>query len=130
MSWGESVGILRVFVLWYSYGTSLFDQHVTYLYDLGKRFGEMLSETPDFELPTVPQSNIVCFRYVPNSAMSSEALNELNRRIRQSIIEKGDFYIVQTQLNGKIYLRVTLISPYTTEVHLQDLLMDIRKIVD
>ncbi len=120
---------LRVFVLWYSYGTSLFDQHVTYLYDLGKRFGEILSETDDFELPTVPQSNIVCFRYVPDSAMSSEVLNELNRRIRQNIIEKGDFYIVQTQLNGKIYLRFTLISPYTAEVHLQDLLMDIRKIM-
>jgi L-2,4-diaminobutyrate decarboxylase len=121
---------LRIFMIWQTYGSAIFGEHVTYLYDLGHLFGEILEESKDFEMPISPQSNIVCFRYVPDVSLSTEQLNQLNRHIRQSIIEEGDFYIVQTLLNGKVYLRVTLMSPFSTEKHLMALLEKVKKVAN
>ncbi len=119
---------LRIFMIWRVYGASIFEEYVTTTYDLGQRLGEMLTESNDFELPLLPQSNIVCFRYVPDASLDFTQLNQINRQIRQDIITEGAFYIVQTQLAETLYLRVTLMSPFTTEQHLQALLDKIREV--
>jgi len=72
-----------------------------------------------------PQSNIVCFRYV-QSEMTEEELNGLNAKIRQKALEEGRFYLVQTRLKEKQFLRCTLMNPFTTPGHLQELLNHLR----
>jgi L-2,4-diaminobutyrate decarboxylase len=51
-----------------------------------------------------------------------ERENDLNGRIRQELLREGRFYLVQTSLRGKLYLRVSLMNPFTTEVHLEEML--------
>jgi L-2,4-diaminobutyrate decarboxylase len=51
-----------------------------------------------------------------------ERENELNGRIRQELLREGRFYLVQTSLRGKLYLRVSLMNPFTTEAHLAEML--------
>ncbi len=114
---------------WYTlikaYGEGVFDEYVTHLYDMGRFFGEMVKEEPAFELAVAPVSNIVCFRYVKGS-LDTEALNNLNAKVRQHLLEDGKFYIVQTKLRGVHYLRVTVMNPFTTSQHLRMLLKKIR----
>jgi L-2,4-diaminobutyrate decarboxylase len=72
-------------------------------------------------------SNILCFRYTADKT-GEVSLNELNRKIRQSILEDGTFYIVQTKLRGVQYIRTTIMNPFTTASHFRELLSRIRDI--
>ncbi|NJL11555.1 MAG: pyridoxal-dependent decarboxylase [Microscillaceae bacterium] len=116
---------LKAYLLWRTYGPDLFAQHIDYLYDLGHYFAEMIAQSDDFALPVAPQSNIICFRYCPTE-VPKEELNALNSFMRETLITSGAFYIVQTQLAGQLYLRLTLISPFTTVATLEDLLQNLR----
>lgn len=114
---------------WYSllktYGESIFDNYLTQQYDLGHQFGAMIKNDPNFELAVKPMSNIVCFRYV-DSRLDLGDINLLNERIRLNLLEAGEFYIVQTKLRGIHYLRITLMNPFTTILHLNQLLAKIK----
>jgi L-2,4-diaminobutyrate decarboxylase len=50
----------------------------------------------------------------------------LNRRLRQQVVKKGKFYIVQTTLAGSQWLRSTIANPFTTNAHWESLLEHIR----
>ncbi len=52
------------------HGTRMFGEYVTAAFDLGRRFGEMIQERPDFQLPVMPECNIVCFRYRPKDGLA------------------------------------------------------------
>lgn len=116
---------LRIYTLMRSYGKEIFAEHLDYLYDLGQEFYALLNTQGDFEVAHEPQCNIVCFRYLPEN-VSSDDLNEVNSAIRKAIIHSGEFYLVQTQLKGNIYLRTALMNPFTTLQHLKMLLEKIR----
>ena len=108
-----------------AYGPALLGDYVTRCFDLGRRFGELLEETSDFELPVVPEANIVCFRHVPPGR--DDDLDAVQERVRRRLIEDGSFYLVQTRLDGAVHLRTTLIHPRTAESDLIDLLAAIRR---
>ncbi|MBT8284959.1 MAG: pyridoxal-dependent decarboxylase, partial [Flavobacteriaceae bacterium] len=112
---------LQWFLLLKTYGEEVFDDNVTTLYDLGQDLAKMIGETPDLELAVVPDSNIVCFRYFPEGLPLNE-VNEVNKRIRQELLQEGRFYIVQTRIRGRQYLRCTIMNPFTTTEHLKELL--------
>ncbi|MEM0931506.1 MAG: aminotransferase class I/II-fold pyridoxal phosphate-dependent enzyme [Bacteroidota bacterium] len=116
---------LHWYVLLKVYGEKVFDTYVTRQYDLGKEFEKLLLKEPDFEIATSPMSNILCFRYT-DSNLSQEDLNEINAKVRQALLEDGEFYLVQTKLRGTLYLRTTLMNPFTTREHLESLLKKIR----
>ena len=88
----------------------------------------VLESSVDFELVVRPQSNIVCFRYVPEaSSLSHERLNAMQRTIRQSMVDSGSFYLVQVNLRDSVYLRTTLVNPLTTKQDLLALLDRVRE---
>ena len=58
---------------------------------------------------------------------SREQLNQFLLKLRHSLIRSGEFYIVQTKIDGKQALRVTIINPLTTVDHLDGLLDAIRR---
>jgi L-2,4-diaminobutyrate decarboxylase len=95
-------------------------------YDLASAFAAEIGTAKMFELVTEPESNIVCFRYNPGDT-SKEELNSLNGAIRDSIIKDGSFYIVQTEIGGNLWLRVTIINPLTTIADMELLLKTIER---
>ncbi len=103
------------------YGEGIFEEYLDRQYDLARTFAGMIRQRPGWELACEPQSNILCFRWVPEE-MDTERLNELNARVRQKALEEGRFYIVQTRLRGVQYLRTTLMNPFTGPEHLSELL--------
>ncbi|MGD9854114.1 MAG: aspartate aminotransferase family protein [Planctomycetaceae bacterium] len=115
--------------LWSLFGRQLFADLVDVTFDLGRAFYEMLVEAPDFVPLHEPQCNILAFRYIPDELAGADParIGEFNRAVRRRLIESGEYYIVQTNLDGAGALRVTIINPLTTESHLSGLLDAIRR---
>lgn len=118
----KSMMSLRFYAIINAYGTQFFDDFVTTLYDAAKNFGTYIKSQPDFELALDPISNIVCFRY---TGIQGD-VNSINQKIRRTILEDGEFYIVATTLRGNYYLRTTFMNPFTTTTHKEQLLHKIR----
>jgi L-2,4-diaminobutyrate decarboxylase len=116
------------FTLLKLYGEEVFEANVTQLYDLGTLFAHLIEKEPNFELALKPMSNIVCFRYCPKG-MNTEDANIFNAKIRQFLLEDGEFYIVQTKLKGKQYMRITVMNPFTTDLHFKALIAKINSFV-
>ncbi len=118
---------LKAYISLMSYGSAVFGDYITNCFDLAHIFADILEKADDFVIAVRPDCNIVCFRYEPANC-PAEKIDQLQRDIRQQILDEGNFYIVQTVLHEKQYLRVTLINPLTKEADLLLLLENIRKI--
>jgi L-2,4-diaminobutyrate decarboxylase len=118
---------IKVYALLKIYGPQLIDDYVTGAYELAETFADLLEEAEDFELALHPASNIVCFRYSPAGA-DAGSLDELNAGIRRRLLEDGEFYIVQTVIDGRTFLRTTLMNPFTSKKELLQLMDRIRTI--
>lgn len=123
----KSMMSLRFFAIWNAYGDAFFDDFVTTLYDSARQFATLIEKATDFELFLPPESNIVCFRYIANIA--EEDYDNINRQLRKTLLEDGEFYIVATQLKEGYYLRTTFMNPFTKGNHMEQLLDKIREVV-
>lgn len=122
----SALGIIAYTALKY-YGNNYYKEYIESRYDLARSFALMVKSDHHFELAVEPESNIVCFRYAPQGHNSIN-LNQINSAIRDKIIKGGSFYIVRTELNEKIWLRLTIINPLTSETDLKELLQRIKEI--
>ena len=116
---------LRLFIALAAYGTDFFAGYVTAAYDLARDFAGLIRDSGDFETAVEPESNIVCFRYTKKGGPDLDALQ---RRIRRTLLERGNFYVVQAELRGRAWLRCTLINPRTRLADLEALLAEIRAV--
>ncbi len=119
--------VLEIYSLIKNYGVEIFDEYITYTYDLARGFAKLLRENPDFEIAHEPESNILCFR-VFKKGKSKNEINELNSKIRKQLLHDGKFYIVQTMLKDSIYLRVSLMNSLSTIEMLGELVEEISRL--
>jgi L-2,4-diaminobutyrate decarboxylase len=105
-------------------GTRFFGELIDHGYALAERFARHLAAAADFELCVPPDTNIVCFRHVPEGVADLDAHQ---RTLRARIRRDGEFFIVQTVLGGKVWLRTSLMNPLTTEADLVALMDAIRE---
>jgi L-2,4-diaminobutyrate decarboxylase len=120
----SSLGVVAYTALKY-YGNDYFSEYINSRYDITSEFASILGNDDRFELATMPESNIICFRYCPGS-LSDEATSRLNAAIRDRIIKEGSFYIVQAEIGAKIFLRLTIINPLTSMKELGKLIETIE----
>jgi L-2,4-diaminobutyrate decarboxylase len=116
---------LKVYACLAVLGTRLFSDAVTESYDQARRFAKRLSAAGDFEVAVPPDCNILCFRHTP-AHVPSEEWDALQARLRERLVTRGDFYLVQTKLPKGVYLRVTLINPLTTDADLDAMMEALR----
>ncbi|MCC7055258.1 MAG: hypothetical protein IT355_18440 [Gemmatimonadaceae bacterium] len=110
------------------YGPGLLAAYVTRVVDLAREFAALLRAQPDFELAVEPECNIVCFRHRPAGFDGDAgALDALQAELRRRVIRGGHFYPVQTRLRGSLWLRTTLMGPFTSIDDLQRLLHELRR---
>jgi L-2,4-diaminobutyrate decarboxylase len=119
----KSMMSLKPYVLLRHFGPQVLADYVEEVFALAQTFGQMLREAPDFELFLWPEANIVCFRHLPEKGID---LNAWNAKVRRKLVEEGRFYLVQTEIAGRLYLRTSLMNPFTTEEDLMALLDRIR----
>ncbi len=112
---------LKVYATIRTYGTKIFEDNVTQLFELGQKFADLIEKRHNFELAVRPESNIICYRYKVKNE-DEEKINDLNKKIRQFLVEEGEFFIVQTEINDKIFFRTCLMNTFTTVDNLSALL--------
>lgn len=114
-----------VFKLWVAlqrYGADGLGALHDHLCATAHRMWEDLGERRDFEALHEPESNILCFRYVGDRSRNDEALDQLNRELRERYNLSGEGWITATNLDGRRVLRVSLMNPRTTEADVRDIL--------
>ena len=124
----SALGIIAYTALKY-YGKHYYKEYIDSRYDLAATFAAEVRSDNRLRLAVDPESNIICFRFAP-AGSDDLALNQINSEIRSRIIKEGSFYIVQVELEGKIWLRLTLINPATSENDLRTLLKRVLEIAE
>ena len=112
---------LKIASVWRRYGTELFAENVRKTHANARLFWLLLDGDPRFEAAVEPESNIVCFRLSATQWSGREG-NELHREVRRRVVGAGDFYLVQTVLEGQVWLRTALMNPFTSEIQLRGLM--------
>lgn len=115
--------VIHTYAIMLLYGDEIYRQNIDTLYDLGKEFAGLIKSQKDMELALEPASNIVCFRFVPNSG----DINEVNKKIAEELLRDGTYYSVSTLIRREFYLRVTLMNPLTGTKELTGLLQKVRE---
>jgi L-2,4-diaminobutyrate decarboxylase len=87
-----------------------------------------LRAAPDFEAMHAPESNILCFRHLPEHLQGAddEAVDMYQAELRERYNASGRGWITTTVLGGRRVLRVTLMNPHTADEHLDRLLEGLR----
>ena len=118
-----------VWGVWSLFGPQIFADMVDVTIDLAAQFHEMLAAADDFETLHEPQCNIVAFRYLPKELRNAETeeIDLFQLRLRRAVITSGEFYLVQSRLDGRPVLRTTMMNPLTTVGDLRGLIECLRR---
>ena len=103
-------------------GEEKMGKYIDYCIGLSKNFHKILLKEKDFETPYIPESNILCFRYIKFSKENDFQLN-----LRYKLINNNNFYITSCEMNKIRYLRVVFLNQLTKSSHLKDLILEIKK---
>lgn len=122
----SALGIIAYTALKY-YGNGYYRDYIEGRYELATTFAQLIKSNKDLELCVEPDANIVCFRYAP-PGLNDVVLNKVNAAIRDKIVKEGSYYIVQVEIEGKLFIRLTLINPINTLNELNEFLEKTIKI--
>jgi L-2,4-diaminobutyrate decarboxylase len=116
--------VLKLYAALAHFGPDLLSEYVERMFSLAQRFAGMLAHSDDFELAVPPACNIVMFRFLASGASDLDAVQA---RIRDRLRGEGTFYLVRASLNGKLYLRTSLMNPLSTDDDLVALMAAVRR---
>jgi L-2,4-diaminobutyrate decarboxylase len=113
---------LKVWVALQRHGADGIGVLYDHLCGLTSALHDAIARRSDFESMHVPESNILCFRWIGSRPRDGSSLDELNRELRERYNRSGRGWITSTLLEGRRVLRVTMMNPRTREEHVTRLL--------
>jgi glutamate/tyrosine decarboxylase-like PLP-dependent enzyme len=93
--------------------------------DLAAYLASRIRESGDLELLMEPTLSIVCFRYRPSG--ESGDLNDINKRIMETMQAEGRAFVTQAMLNGAFWLRANVLHYATTREDIDALIEVVRE---
>ncbi|MFI9052762.1 pyridoxal phosphate-dependent decarboxylase family protein [Streptomyces sp. NPDC053427] len=88
----------------------LFDEVIDRAADAWK----LLHDDPRFDVVAEPQLSTLVFRYVPGADRDPELSDQVNLHARDALFASGDAIVAGTVVDGRHYLKFTLLNPETT----------------
>jgi aromatic-L-amino-acid decarboxylase len=92
---------------------------------LARQLAEEIDREPDFERLAPTPLNTVCFHYTPKGAAH---VNELNRRLLETINDSGEAYLTHTVLDGVFTCRFVIGQTNVEERHVRETWRQIQQI--
>lgn len=89
---------------------ALFDE----VCDLAGEGWKLLAADPRFDVVVEPQLSTLVFRCVPPSAADPAETDRANLHARNALFASGDAVVASTEVDGRHYLKFTLLNPETT----------------
>ena len=82
---------------------------------------EILQHNPLIEVAHKPSLSTIVFRYIAPGISDDNTHNMINLHIKNRLFKNGEASIASTKLNGKTYLKFTLLNPNTTITQLSEI---------
>ncbi|MCP1356495.1 pyridoxal phosphate-dependent decarboxylase family protein [Aneurinibacillus migulanus] len=121
---------LKLFVSLKVIGTKRFGEMIDYTCELAQAAADTICAMENLiVLNKQPELNAVVFRYQTPYG-KEEDMNKVNQLIHQTLLHSGSGIIARTSIEGKAYLKFTLLNPRTTIRDIKDLLDEIQKLGD
>ncbi|MEU1805812.1 aspartate aminotransferase family protein [Streptomyces sp. NPDC019937] len=89
---------------------ALFDEVV----DRAAEAWGVLDTDPRFEVVTEPQLSTLVFRYVPGDDSDPDLVDRANLHAREALAASGEAVVAGTVVDGRHYLKFTLLNPETS----------------
>lgn len=84
----------------------------------------VLNDHPDFEVVNYPELSALVFRFAPDDLKHDlDLLDSLNLHVRQTFLQTGEAMVARTKINGRHYLKFTLLNA-------QCQLTDVRAVIE
>ncbi|WP_240468689.1 aspartate aminotransferase family protein [Gracilibacillus sp. YIM 98692] len=117
---------LKLFMSLQALGREKFAEMIDYTVDLAKETAMLIKEDKELELVNVPEMNAVVFRYVNQT--NSKKVDKINTFIRTSLLDKGNAILARTRVQGRVFLKLTLLNPQTTMKDIRLIINQVKKI--
>ncbi|MGB1384504.1 MAG: pyridoxal phosphate-dependent decarboxylase family protein [Flavobacteriales bacterium] len=111
------------------YGWDIFGELVDRLWELGRVLASHVECRSDWELAMSPEANIVCFRPASRNGIAEADWNGVVRALRKAHLSSGSSYVVQTEFDGKVWLRCTVMNPLTEEADFVQMLDEFENLL-
>ncbi|MFE7513365.1 pyridoxal phosphate-dependent decarboxylase family protein [Streptomyces sp. NPDC057540] len=82
--------------------------------DLAREGFGLLADDPRYDVVVEPQLSTLVYRYVPEAAASPEDVDRANLYARKALFASGEAVVAGTKVDGRQYLKFTLLNPETT----------------
>ncbi|MFJ6634026.1 pyridoxal phosphate-dependent decarboxylase family protein [Streptomyces sp. NPDC091376] len=89
---------------------SLFDE----VCDLAAEGWQLLAGDPRYDVVVEPQLSTLVFRYIPAQVTSPAEIDRANLYARKALFASGEAVVAGTKVDGRQYLKFTLLNPETT----------------
>lgn len=123
---------LKLFISLQALGRQTLAEIIDTTIELASATARLIEVDPALELANHPTINAVVFRYypthVPTSVNSVTWANQINSKIRISLLQRSVAVIAQTQIENCTYLKFTLLNPCTTMTHIQSILNAVKQL--
>ncbi|NXY97996.1 aspartate aminotransferase family protein [Streptomyces sp. BR123] len=96
----------------------LFDEVI----DLAAAGWDIIDADSRYEVVVRPQISTLVFRYVPEGEVRSDLVDEANLHARKALFASGEAVVAGTKVDGKQYLKFTLLNPQTTTADIEAVL--------
>jgi L-2,4-diaminobutyrate decarboxylase len=106
-------------------GPERIGEYVDTVVDLTAAVAVLLEDEPAIELAAPPQLSTLVFRY-QREGLSDDEVDLLGPRIRSVLYERGTAMVAGTKVDGRPWLKLTLLNPLTTA---EDVLGILREVV-
>ncbi|MFB8403018.1 pyridoxal phosphate-dependent decarboxylase family protein [Streptomyces sp. NPDC055912] len=82
--------------------------------DLAGEGFALLAADPRYDVVVEPQISTLVYRYIPRHAASPEDIDRANLHARKALFASGEAVVAGTKVDGRQYLKFTLLNPETT----------------
>ncbi|MEF9883072.1 pyridoxal phosphate-dependent decarboxylase family protein [Streptomyces sp. P9-A4] len=82
--------------------------------DLAAEGFALLAADPRYDVVVEPRLSTLVYRYVPEAVVSPEEIDRANLHARKALFASGEAVVAGTTVDGRQYLKFTLLNPETT----------------
>ncbi|MFG2332178.1 pyridoxal phosphate-dependent decarboxylase family protein [Streptomyces sp. NPDC048604] len=82
--------------------------------DLAEAGHALLAADPRYDVVVAPQLSTLVYRYIPASVTSPAEIDRANLYARKALFASGEAVVAGTKVDGRQYLKFTLLNPETT----------------
>ncbi|MFG2769320.1 pyridoxal phosphate-dependent decarboxylase family protein [Streptomyces sp. NPDC048350] len=82
--------------------------------DLAEAGFDLLAADPRYDVVVEPQLSTLVYRYIPENVASPAEIDRANLYARKALFASGEAVVAGTKVDGRQYLKFTLLNPETT----------------